>query len=73
LAAARALHKAEIPTLAPGAAGFVKTASGQWVLGEEFTAFVVARDISEAREHLGRVGADVEVLDAEEPVAATER
>jgi hypothetical protein len=46
----------------PTGDGFVRTSSGGWTVGEEFTVFVIARDVPDALERVRRVGADIELL-----------
>jgi hypothetical protein len=60
--ASLALHNAEMPTMGPTGDGFVRTASGGWTVGEEFTVFVIARDVPDALDRVRRVGADIELL-----------
>jgi hypothetical protein len=51
-----------MPTIDRAGSGFVKTTDGAWTVGEEFTVFVAADDVSQALDRLGHVDADFEIV-----------
>jgi hypothetical protein len=66
--ASQAMHKAQLPTIDWAGAGFVRTPTGDWTVGKEFTVFVTAENISQALGRLRRVNADFEIVAESEPL-----